>query len=86
MTSNNETVTRQNSMTSVGNSALLPAIVDRCYSEDFLLYNKSLKDLSLGKQLILFPSNLDVSRGEYWGNKLTVSLGPVIKSLLSTAL
>ena len=57
-------------MTSVGNSALLPVIVDRCYSEDLLLYNKSLKNLSLGKQLILFPSNLNVSRGGYWGDKI----------------
>ena len=27
------------------------------------VYNKSLKDWSLGKQLILFPSNLNVSLG-----------------------
>ena len=71
-------------MTSVGNSALLPAIVDRCCGDfllqNFLLYNKSLKHLSLGKQLILFP---EAHTGE---TNLTVSLGPVIKSLLSTAL
>ena len=34
------------------------------------MYNKSLKDWSLGKQLILFPSNLNVSSG------------PVIKCLM----
>ena len=32
------------------------------------LYNKSLKDWSLGKQLILFPSNLDVTLGFTSGN------------------
>ena len=75
MTSNNETVSSQNlwagdiakSMTSEGNSALLHANVDwrppfqRGFM-NFLLYNKSLKDRSLRKQLILFPSNLNVSQ------------------------
>ena len=32
------------------------------------LYNKSLKDWSLGKQLILFPSNLDATLGFTSGN------------------
>ena len=74
MTSNNETVFSQNiwagniakSMTSGGNSALLPANVGgqpplqrglmNFQVQNFQLYNKSLKDWSLGKQLILFPS------------------------------
>ena len=38
--------------------------------QNFQLYNKTLKYWSLGKQLILFPENLHVSRGEargkYW--------------------
>ena len=63
MTSNNETVSRQNlradsiakSMTSKGNSALFTANDDRPTPlqrglMNFLLYNKSLKDWSLGKQ------------------------------------
>ena len=68
------------SMTSDGNIALLPANVDRrplflrdsmnFLLQKFQLYNKSLKDRSLGKQLILFPSNLNVSRGGFWGNKI----------------
>ena len=33
-----------------------------------VLYNKSLNDCSLGKQLILFPSNLNVSQGSALGN------------------
>ena len=33
-----------------------------------LLYNKSLDDWSLGKQLILFPSNLNVSLDIVSGN------------------
>ena len=33
-----------------------------------LLYNKSLDDWSLGKQLILFPSNLNVSLDFVSGN------------------
>ena len=56
-----------NSMTSEGNSALLPANVDRrspllllLLFFFFLLYNKSLNDWPLGKQLILFPENLNV--------------------------
>ena len=79
MTSNNETVSRQNlwagniakSMTSESNATLLAANVDRqpplqrgvmnFQLENFQLYDKSLKDWSLGKQLILFPSNLNVS-------------------------
>ena len=47
-----------------------------------LLYNKSLNDWSLGKQFILFPSNLNVSlgcaSGKHWDSretKWTVSLG-----------
>ena len=76
MKSNNETVSCQNlgvgniakSMKSVGNSTLLPANVDqRPLSQlglvNFQLYNKSLKDWSLGQQLILFPSNLNVPLG-----------------------
>ena len=63
MTSNNETVSRQNlragsiakSMTSKGISALLTANDDRPTPlqrglMNFRLYNKSLKDWSLGKQ------------------------------------
>ena len=79
MTSNNETVSRQNlwtgniakSMTSESNATLLAANVDRQLSlqrglmnfqlENFQLYDKSLKDWSLGKHLFLFPSNLNVS-------------------------
>ena len=36
------------------------------------LYNKSLKDWSLGKQLSLFPSNLNVSLSSASGNKINV--------------
>ena len=59
-----------------GNSAVLPANVDRRppfrrVFMNFLLYNKSLKDWSLRKQIILFLSNLNVSQK----SKLTVSLG-----------
>ena len=67
-TSNNETVSCQNlgvgniakSMKSEGNSTLLPANVDQWLPSqlglvNFQLYNKSLKDWSLGQQLILFP-------------------------------
>ena len=75
MTSKNETISRQDlwvrniaaiSMTSEGNSALLPADVDRPLPlqrglMNFQLYNISLKDWSLWKQLILFPLNLNVS-------------------------
>ena len=39
--------------------------------QTFQLYNKSLKDWSLGKQLILFPSNLNVSLGSTLGKKQT---------------
>ena len=53
-------------MTSEGNSALLPANVDRrpplllpLHVFLFVLYNKSLNDWSLGKRFILFPSNLN---------------------------
>ena len=47
-------------MTLEGNSALLPAIVNRRPPSqrgliNFQLYNKTLQDWSLGKQLILFP-------------------------------
>ena len=63
MTANNETVSCQNlwagniakSMTSVGNSALLPANVDR--------QPQLFEDWSLRKQLISLPSNLNVSIG-----------------------
>ena len=58
------------SMTSEGNSALLPENVDRrppflfpLHVFLFVLYNKSLNDWSFGKQLVLFPSNLNVSLG-----------------------
>ena len=73
MTSNNKTVSRPKSLSgqqckiydvrSEGNSALLPANVDRrpplllpLLVFLFALYNISLNDWSLGKQLILFPS------------------------------
>ena len=36
--------------------------------QNFQLYNKSLKDWFLGRQIILFPSNINVT-------KLTISLG-----------
>ena len=75
MTSNSETVSRQNlqagniakSITSEGNSALLPANVDRRPLShrgvmNFRLSDKSLKDWSLGKQLILFPSSFMVPK------------------------
>ena len=98
MTPNNETVSRQNfrvvniakSMTSEGNSALLPVNVDQRRPlqrglTNFQLYNKSLKDWSLGKQLILFPSNLGFTSGniEILGkqNQLLPE-GPVMKCLL----
>ena len=51
-------------MTSEGNSALLPANVTKRFNEfpaskfPANIYNKSLKDWSLEKQLILIPSNL----------------------------
>ena len=52
---------------------------------NFQLYNKSLKDWSLGKQLILFPSNLGFTSGnlEILGkqNELFPE-GPVMKWLL----
>ena len=37
-------------------------------ASNFQLCNKSLKDWSLGKQLILFPLNLNVSFGSALGN------------------
>ena len=43
-----------------------------------LLYNKSLNDWSLGKQWILFPSNLNVLSKSHWDSretKFTVPLG-----------
>ena len=60
------------SMTSESDGALLPANVDRqpplqrvlmnFQLQNFQLFDKSLKDCwFLGKQLILFPSNLNVS-------------------------
>ena len=63
-------------MTSKGNSALLPTNDDRRPPfqrglMNFQLYNKSLEDWFLGKQLILFPSNFHDSRE----TKLTVSPG-----------
>ena len=89
LTSSNETVSRQNlwagnvakSMSSEGNSALLPAIVNRRPPLqrgliNFQLYNKTLQDWSLGKQLILFPL-ADSSE-----TKLFPS-GPVMKCLVS---
>ena len=71
-------------MTSEGNNAMLPANVHRWpplqrglmnfQLQNFQLYNKSwLNDWSLGKQLILFPSNLNVSlvgTSRFWGNKI----------------
>ena len=54
-----------------------------------LLYNKSLDDWSLGKQLILFPSNLNVSLDFVSGNIEIIGkhnslfpLVPVMKCLL----
>ena len=70
-------------MTSEGNRALLPANVDRrpplqrglmnFQLQKFQLYNKLLKDCSLGKQLILFPV--------YSREKKLVSLGTSHRSL-----
>ena len=64
-------------LTSEGNSALLPTNVYprlrlqwdlmNFQLQTFQLYNKSLKDWSLRKQLILFPSNLNVSLGSTLG-------------------
>ena len=58
-----------------------------------LLYNKALNDWSLGKQWILFPSNLNVSLNFVSGNKEILGKqnslfpsGPVIKCLLSNFL
>ena len=88
MTSNNETFSRQNlwagnvakSMTSEGNSARLPAKVNRwpplqrglmnSHLQNFYLHNKSLKVWSLGKQIMLFPENVHLGK-----QKLTVYLG-----------
>ena len=69
-TSNNETVSHcfdlrpgniAKSMTSEGNSELLPANVDRRppLQRGFIM-NFQLQ-ISFGKQLVLFPSNLNVS-------------------------
>ena len=68
--------TLQKCMTSEGNIAMLPANVDRwppLQLQNFQLYNKTLKDWSLGKQLILFPSNLNAPPWETLrssGNKI----------------
>ena len=66
------------SMMSEGNSTLRPMNVDQqpplqpglmnFKLQNFRLYNKSLKDWSLGKQLILFRLNLNVSFGSALGN------------------
>ena len=52
-------------MTSEANSALLPVNVDRRpplhVNRGVVLYNKSLNYWSVGKTLILFPSNLNAS-------------------------
>ena len=57
--------------------------------QNFQLYNKSLKDWSLGKQLILFPSNFNVFWGFASGNIAILGkqnelfpFGPVIKCLI----
>ena len=65
-----EKATLQKSMALEGNSALLPANVDRrpplqwglmnFQLQNFQLYNKSLKDCSLGKQNELFPPGPDI--------------------------
>ena len=71
-----EPATLQKSMTSEGNSVLLPTNV---YAREIYFHkfvhekvfsrglcdkcDKSLKDWSLGKQLILFPEHLNVFRG-----------------------
>ena len=97
MTSNNKTVSRQKSlsrgnsaksMTSEGNSALLPANVDRRPPLPlnvflFVLYNKSLNDWSRGKQFILFPSTAPRGNIEILGNQNELfPSGPVIECLL----
>ena len=79
MTSHNETVSLQNlragssvkSMTSQGNSAVLPANVDRrpplqqglmnFQLQNFQQYNKSLKDGSLGNKINCFPRDQSLS-------------------------
>ena len=40
--------------------------------QNFQLYNKSLKDWSVGRQLILFPENINVTRGtlRFSGNRI----------------
>ena len=70
------------SMMSEGNSAMLPVNVDClgdlfsyiCTQKRFFVlhgpYKKSLKDWSLGKQLSLFPSHLNVSLSSISGNKI----------------
>ena len=83
-------------MTSEGNSALLPVNVDRrpplllpLHVFLFVLYNKSINDWSLGKQLILFPKNLMFPSAMPQGNNEILGKqnelfpeGPVIKCLL----
>ena len=87
------------SMTSEGNSALLPANVDErpplllpLHVFLFELYYKSLNDWSLGKKFILFPSKFNVSlgcaSGKHWDcreTKWTVSLGTSQLSVYSYA-
>ena len=59
------------SMMSEGNSALLLANIDQrppLHASVFIvLYNKSLNYWSLGKQLVLFPSNPNIG---FLGNKI----------------
>ena len=79
-------------MTSGGNSALLPANVGgqpplqrglmNFQVQNFQLYNKSLKDWSLGKQLILFPSK-PVIKCLFMLDKLTIREARSIKTHIS---
>ena len=89
MTSNGKqfTVTRENVDRFCWN---LSALLKICF-RIVLLYNKSLKDWSLGEQWILFPSNLNVSLDFVSGNieilgkqNSLFPSGPVIKCLLFT--
>ena len=101
MTSNGKqfTVTRE-MLTAVARDQSVQLKVAWCCRKNFtaffkicfcfvLLYNKSLNDWSLGKQWILFPSNLNVSLDFVSGNTEILGKqnslfpsGPVIKCLL----
>ena len=74
MTSNNQTVSRQKALSARmltddrRYSLTLQLGLMNLHLQNFQLYNKSLKDWFLGRQIILFPSNINVT-------KLTISLG-----------